>query len=99
MSLFSFCVKYDKKYLLREWDTEKNTPLTPESVARTSTVRVWWKCEKGHCWQTQVSSRAKGNSSCPICLREKIDVRMEKRRQVKTKKNVEKRRENEKKTD
>ncbi|MDD2218341.1 MAG: zinc-ribbon domain-containing protein [Eubacteriales bacterium] len=83
MSLHSFCVKYGKEYLLREWDVEKNAPLAPESVARTSTATVWWKCEKGHSWQTQISSRAKANSGCPICLREKIDARMEKRRALK----------------
>lgn len=80
MSLYSHCKKYGKEYLLCEWDVEKNAPLAPESVARTSTATVWWKCEKGHSWQTQISSRAKANSGCPICLREKIDVRMEKRR-------------------
>ena len=80
MSLRSYCDKYGKEYLLREWDAERNSPLTPENVARTSTVRVWWKCEKGHSWQTQISSRAKGNSGCPICLREKIDARLENRR-------------------
>jgi hypothetical protein len=85
MSLHSYCVKYGKEYLLREWDAEKNAPLTPESVARTSTDRVWWRCEKNHSWQTQISSRAKGNSGCPICLREKIDARMEKRRAAKIK--------------
>ena len=58
---------------------EKRT-LTPESVARNSTIRVWWECEKGHSWHTQIASRAKGSSGCPICLREKIDARMEKRR-------------------
>jgi len=80
MSLYSFCVKHDKEYLLCEWDAEKNAPLTPESAARTSTAMVWWKCARGHSWQTQLASRAKGNSGCPICLREKIDARMEKRR-------------------
>lgn len=80
MSLYSHCVKHGKEYLLREWDTEKNAPLTAESSACTSTEKVWWKCEKGHSWQTQISSRAKGNSRCPVCLREKVDARMEKRR-------------------
>jgi len=80
MSLYSYCVKHNKEYLLREWDAEQNAQLTPGSVARTSTSTVWWKCEKGHSWQTQISSRAKGNSGCPICLREKIGARMEKRR-------------------
>lgn len=80
MSLHSYCVKYGKEYLLREWDTERNAPLTPESVARTSTEKVWWKCEKCHSWQTQVASRAKSNSGYPICLREKIAARLERRR-------------------
>lgn len=79
MSLHSYCVKYGKEYLLKEWDGEKNAPLTPDSVARTSTSRVWWKCENGHSWETQISSRAKGSSGCPLCLREKIDARMERR--------------------
>lgn len=80
MSLYSFCIKHGKEYLLLEWDAEKNAPLTTESIARTSTEKVWWKCEKGHSWQTQISSRSKGSSGCPICLRERIDARMEKRR-------------------
>lgn len=80
MSLHSYCVKHSKEYLLKQWDAEKNAPLTPESVARTSTATVWWRCEKGHSWQTQISSRAKGTTGCPICLREKIDSRIEKRR-------------------
>lgn len=78
--MYSHCVKYGKQYLLREWDAEKNAPLTPETAASTSTARVWWKCGKGHSWQTQLSSRVRGSSGCPMCLREKIDTRMEKRR-------------------
>jgi len=80
MSLYNYCKKHGKEYLLREWDAEKNAPLTPEGVASTSTARVWWKCEKGHSWQTQLSSRAKARSGCPVCLRERIDARLEKRR-------------------
>jgi hypothetical protein len=80
MSFYSHCVKYGKQYLLEQWDAEKNAPLTPENIASTSTVRVWWKCEQGHSWQTQLSSRARGNTGCPVCLREKIAARVEKRR-------------------
>ncbi|HWQ75345.1 MAG TPA: zinc-ribbon domain-containing protein [Syntrophomonas sp.] len=80
MSLYIHCVRNSRKNLLKQWDAEKNAPLTPKSIAATSTARVWWKCEKGHSWQTQLSSRVRGNSGCPACLREKIDVRMEKRR-------------------
>ena len=80
MSLYSHCVKHGKEYLLEQWDAEKNAPLMPETIASTSTERVWWKCEKGHGWQTQLSSRVRGSSGCPVCLRAKIDARMEKRR-------------------
>lgn len=79
MSLYSHCLKHDKKYLLEQWDVEKNFPLTPEKTASTSTERVWWKCKNGHSWQTQLSSRVRGCTGCPVCLREKIDARMEKR--------------------
>ncbi len=85
MSLYSHCLKHQKDYLLKQWDAEKNAPHKPETIAATSTERVWWKCEKGHSWQTQLSSRVRGITGCPICLREKIDARMEKRRTAKTK--------------
>ncbi len=80
MSFYSYCLEHGKEYLLKEWDQGKNAPLTPESIGSTNTVRVWWKCEKGHQWQTQLASRARGNSGCPLCLREKIAARVEKRR-------------------
>lgn len=86
MSLYSYCVYHRKEYLLKQWDAEKNTPMSPDSIASTSTERVWWKCERGHAWQTQLASRARGNSGCPICLREKIAVRVEKRRAAEVKK-------------
>jgi hypothetical protein len=80
MSFYSHCVYHGKTYLLEQWDAEKNAPLTPDSIGSTNTTRVWWKCDKGHSWQTQLSSRARGNSGCPVCLREKIDARVERRR-------------------
>ncbi len=86
MSLYSHCMKNDKHYLLHEWDTEKNTPLTPQMIACTSTTVVWWKCEKNHSWQTQLSSRVRRASGCPLCLREKIDKRVDKRRTAAIKK-------------
>lgn len=80
MSLYSICLKHGKNYLLEQWDAERNYPISPKIIAATSTVRVWWKCENGHSWQTQLSSRVRSSTGCPICLREKIDARVEKRR-------------------
>ena len=67
MNLKDYCVKEGKEYLLKEWDDEKNLPFIPENVAAGSAIPVWWKCEKGHSWQTQVRSRSKTLTRCPKC--------------------------------
>ena len=68
MKLKDYCIKEGKSYLLSEWDVEKNMPLTPENVNHSSSVPVWWKCNKGHSWQTQLKSRSASLTRCPKCL-------------------------------
>ncbi len=75
MNLKEFCIKSGKLYLLEEWDIEKNLPLTPETVSQSSCVRVWWKCEKGHSWQTQLKSRSASLTRCPKCFEEELAKR------------------------
>ena len=58
--------------LAQQWDYEKNRNLLPTMVAHHSNVRVWWKCSKGHEWQASISSRAVGDSGCPICVNQKV---------------------------
>lgn len=53
--------------LAKEWNYEKNTPLTPDDVSGRSPARVWWKCTKGHEWEAKISSRATNKSGCPYC--------------------------------
>ena len=72
-----FCKKEKKQYLLDEWDDEKNLPFTPDTVSASGSVPVWWKCEKGHSWQTQVRSRAKTLTRCPKCLEEELAKKRE----------------------
>ncbi|MDD3346873.1 zinc-ribbon domain-containing protein [Oscillibacter sp.] len=67
MSLKSYCEASGKQSLLTQWDAEKNLPLTPETVGHASGKPVWWRCEQGHSWQTQVHSRAAGATGCPVC--------------------------------
>ena len=67
MKLRDYCEKEGKQYLLDEWDDEKNMPFTPETISHASIVPVWWKCEKGHSWQTQLRSRATTLTKCPKC--------------------------------
>ena len=73
MKLKDYCIKEGKGYLLDEWDYEKNSLFTPETINHSSSVPVWWKCEKGHSWQTQLRSRSATLTRCPECLAQELD--------------------------
>jgi len=49
-----------------EWHPTKNLPLTPEKVYANSKMIVWWKCPKGHEYQSNVNNRNNGRR-CPFC--------------------------------
>jgi hypothetical protein len=49
-----------------QWHPTKNGSLQPQDVSAGSQRKVWWRCEKGHEWQTAVVVRVQG-SSCPVC--------------------------------
>jgi hypothetical protein len=58
--------------LAQEWHPTKNGKLKPYDVIPGSGKKVWWKCNKGHEWETTVIHRSKGYD-CPICRKgEKI---------------------------
>lgn len=65
----------DNARLMVEWDWEKNNELniSPFSVSCGSHKAVWWKCSKGHSWNSIVSNRARNKNSrgCPYCTRRK----------------------------
>lgn len=44
--------------LIAEW-SEKNLPLTPDSITFGSNKKVWWKGACGHEWETSVRSLPK----------------------------------------
>ena len=56
--------------LAEEWNYEKNSGLTPRDVLPNSNKKVWWKCSKGHEWQTTINNRNGGNG-CPVCTSER----------------------------
>lgn len=72
-SLQSFCERQDRMYLLQEWDQKKNAPLTPNTVHKGSHQKVWWHCENGHTWYSEIRVRANG-SMCPYCTRRMLWV-------------------------
>ena len=55
--------------LLKEWDYEKNK-IDPIEVSYGSNIRVWWKCSKGHEWQTTISNRTSLRRGCSLCSKE-----------------------------
>ena len=53
--------------IAQQWDYEKNGDLLPSMVLPFSNKKVWWKCEKGHSWQTKIELRVTQSSGCPTC--------------------------------
>ena len=66
-SLADFCHREHREDLLAEWDSERNLPLTPETVSRGSKRRVFWCCANGHSWQAAVHTRSGSGTGCPYC--------------------------------
>ncbi len=58
-SLYDFCIANRKEALLRQWDREKNAPLTPSNVSQGSHKKVFWRCENNHVWNAAVYARTK----------------------------------------
>ena len=54
----------------KEWNYERNGDLNPEHYTASSNKKVWWKCSKGHEWQTTINSRNDG-CGCPVCSSER----------------------------
>lgn len=53
--------------LRREFDPQKNYPLTPDDITYGSSQPIWWLCPKcGYSWQAKVSNRSHGRG-CACC--------------------------------
>lgn len=58
--------------LAKEWDYTLNYPLTPSDVMPGSKKQYWWKCSKGHSYQTCPNNKTAQNSGCPYCSNNKV---------------------------
>ena len=56
--------------LVLEWDYEKNQNVNPTEITFGHDKKVWWKCEKGHSWQSIIGDRIHGNG-CLYCSKRK----------------------------
>lgn len=54
--------------IAKTWNYERNTMYSPSDLKPYSEVKVWWKCERGHEWESTVHNRV-ANKGCPICSR------------------------------
>ena len=58
--------------VVSEWHPTKNGDLLPTEVNSSSHSKVWWQCELGHEWQTEVSKRTALGRNCPYCSNQKV---------------------------
>ncbi len=58
----------DNPTLIAEWNWEKNNSfgLNPNQLTVGSDKKAWWKCSKGHEYQSRIDHRNNG-SGCPYC--------------------------------
>ena len=65
-----------KPELTKEWNYEKNHPLTPEMFYPRSGSRVWWICQKDHEWDATIDKRSGGKNddgrNCPYCSNRRV---------------------------
>jgi hypothetical protein len=50
-----------------EWHPTKNGGAATKGVFVCSNKKYWWQCEKGHEWESVVSSRTSQGTGCPYC--------------------------------
>ena len=53
--------------LIKELHPTKNKDVNITLIKRASRKVLWWKCNKGHEWEKEVSGRTRGNK-CPFCF-------------------------------
>jgi predicted secreted protein len=65
----------DYPELVAQLDRATNGPLAPETIARASKKRLWWRCRRGpdHLWEAPVSRRTAGHG-CPFCTNLRLSV-------------------------
>lgn len=61
----SIAAKYPESVI--EWDIEKNDGLTADMVNAVSQDKYWWKCDKGHSYQSTPANKLPYGYGCPYC--------------------------------
>lgn len=56
--------------LLSQW-SDLNEQVKPSDLSKSSTLMVWWDCEKGHSWKATVADRTRGQG-CAVCYNRQV---------------------------
>lgn len=67
------CLLSKNPNLAKEWHPTLNIGLTPSDVTPNSSTKVWWRCSRGHVWQSTISNRSHGRG-CPDCGKKRVSA-------------------------
>lgn len=60
-------LKSQRPEIAGQWDYEANGDLTPANVYFRSTKKVFWRCDKGHSFRSEIRSRTERGKGCTVC--------------------------------
>ena len=68
-TLYDYCIKEDKLWILEQFDKKKNVPITPKDITKSSSQKLWFSYNCGHsCLQRVSDKTSKDSKQCPYCL-------------------------------
>jgi len=70
------CLATTHPNLIKEWSSKNK--IKPTEIVAGSHKKVWWKCKKGHEWQTKIYNRTIDQRGCPICNESKGEKKVSK---------------------
>lgn len=71
-NLLEWCQENGKlgQIIMSQWDEDKNYEYFGKIISEYpphGRAKVWWKCDKGHSFEAQISNRTSNKGGCPIC--------------------------------
>jgi glutaredoxin len=58
--------------IAREWNFDRNSDLGPDQIVAGSGRAVWWRCSKGHEWESSPGYRTRTQTGCPFCSNRRV---------------------------
>ena len=60
--------------LIKEWAYDLNPDIDPTQVLSGSDKKVWWRCIRGHEWETRINYRTLSDRPCPVCFNNMVYI-------------------------